>query len=83
MGMRSEDSPAPAEQRDCVVWRDHGRRCELWMVNGNGCLRLFDDEILVTEEPLLEGAVWAQALALRTWRPGRRQRYQFGFPERP
>jgi hypothetical protein len=53
------------------------------MVNGNQCLRLFDGETLVTEEPVLEGAVWAQALALKTWRPGRRRRYQFGFRERP
>jgi len=53
------------------------------MVNGRGCLRLFDGETLLFEEPVLEGAVWAQALALRTWRPGRRQRHQFGLGERP
>jgi len=84
--MRSEpgdNSAAPDERRERVVWRDLGRTCELWIVNGNGCLRLFDGETLVTEEPLLEGALWAQALALQTWRPERRQRYQFGFREMP
>jgi hypothetical protein len=70
---------------DCmwVVWCHVERRCELWMVSGNQYLRLFDGETLVTEEPVVQGAVWAQALALKTWRPGRRQRYQFGFRERP
>ncbi len=84
--MRAEggDNGAAAdERRERVVWCEQGRTCELWIVKGNGWLRLFDGETLITEEPLLEGALWAQALALRTWRPGRRQRYQFGFRERP
>lgn len=68
---------------ECVMWCELGRRCELWIVNGNSCLRLFEGETLMTEEPLLQGALRAQALALRTWRPGRRQRHQFGFGERP
>jgi len=84
--MRAEgrdDTVAGDEHRECVMWRDQERRCELWIVKGNSCLRLFDGETLMTEEPLLQGALWAQALALRTWRPGRRQRHQFGFRERP
>jgi hypothetical protein len=64
---------------ECVVWRDGDRRCELWMVNGIGHLRLFDGEVLLVDEPALSGALWAQTLALRTWRPGRRRhRYEFG-----
>jgi hypothetical protein len=76
-----DHSAIAGERRERVVWSEHGRTCELWIVKGNGCLRLFDGEAMVTEEPLLEGALWAQALALRTWRPGRRQRYQFGIRE--
>jgi hypothetical protein len=85
--MRAEgpdnNATADDDRCDCVLWRDHDRRCELWTVNGAGCLRLFDGETLLTEEPLVEGAVWAQALALRTWRPARRQRHEFGFRKRP
>jgi len=82
--MRTErNDESLADECMWVVWCDHERRCELWIVNGNQCLRLFDGETLVTEEPVLQGAVWAQALALKTWRPGRRRRYQFGFRERP
>lgn len=69
------------EYCDRVFWREHNRRCELWKVRGHACLRLFDGETLLIEEPLLEGAVWAQALALRTWSPSRR-RHEFGVRER-
>ena len=70
-GMRTErDDDRAADECMWVVWCDHERRCELWIVNGSQCLRLFDGETLVTEEPVLQGAVWAQALALKTWRPG-------------
>jgi hypothetical protein len=71
------------EHCEHVFWREHDRRCELWMVNGHACLRLFEGDTLLIEEPVLEGALLAQALALRTWRPGRRQRHLFGFRERP
>ena len=78
-----DDTSAGDGRCEYVMWRDRERRCELWMVNGTTCLRLFDGETLLTEEPLLQGALWAQALALRTWRPGRRQRQQFGSREGP
>jgi hypothetical protein len=65
------------------MWCELGRRCELWIVNGNSCLRLFEGETLMTEEPLLQGALWAQALALRTWRPGRRHGINSDFVKGP
>ena len=70
---RREDG-ADGEQCECVVWRDEQRRCELWKVQGADHLRLYAGEALLTEEPVLHGALWAQALALRTWTPGRRRR---------
>ena len=82
--MRAEgwdDAVAGNEQRESVLWCEQERRCELWVIKGSRYLRLFDGETLITEEPLLQGALWAQALALRTWRPARRQRHQFGFRE--
>ena len=64
---------AGEERCECVVWRDQERRCELWRVQGTDWLRLFDGEVLVTDEPVLHGALWAQVLALRTWTPRRRR----------
>ena len=40
------------ERCGCVVWRDRERRCELWRVQGTDRLRLFDGEVLVTDEPV-------------------------------
>ena len=69
---------AGEERCECVVWRDKERRCELWRVQGTDRLRLFDGEVLVTDEPVLHGALWAQVLALRTWTPRRRRVLAFG-----
>ena len=46
---------------------------------GTDRLRLFDGEVLVTEEPVLHGALWAQVLALRTWTARRRRVRAFGI----
>jgi hypothetical protein len=72
------DNGTRGETCESVVWRELDRRCELWMINGSGCLRLFEGDRMLTEEPVLQGAVWAQAIALRTWTPRRHRRRQFG-----
>ena len=78
MGSEGRLGNARGETCDCVVWRELDRRCELWMVDGNSCLRLFQGERMLTEEPVLQGAFLAQAIALRTWTPARHRRHQFG-----
>ena len=74
------DDQAGNDQCGCVVWRDEERRCELWRVQGTDRLRLFEGETLITEEPVLHGALWAQVLALRTWTPRRRRDLSFRRP---
>ena len=83
--MRTQPPDGPqaiSEQCERVIWREEERRCELWIVDGRGCLRLFDGERMLTEEPVLREAIWGQAMALRSWRPGRGRRHDFGFRER-
>jgi len=79
--MRSQGADRRRGDEHCedVLWCDRNRRCELWTVDGDRYLRLFEGDALLTEEPVLEGALSAQALALRTWGPSRRQRHLFGF----
>ena len=49
----------------CVIWREASRRCELWGVNGQGRLRVFEGEIATVDEPFIRGQGWARAVALR------------------
>jgi len=72
MRLEGHDPHAPpGAYCEGVLWRDHERRCELWIVDGTPHLRLYDAERLLTDERALEGALIAQALALRTWNPDR------------
>src|ERR671911_545609 len=49
----------------CVIWREDGRRCELWTVTGSGRLRVYEDQTVLVDEPFVRGQGWARAAALR------------------
>jgi hypothetical protein len=48
-----------------VAWREGGRRCELWTIDGVAFLRLYDDDVLIREEPLQRERALEQADDLR------------------
>ena len=50
---------------ELTVWRTGERRCEMWMIDGAACLRLYDGDTLVLQERTERGRAYQQAQELR------------------
>ena len=61
----AETASVDGDGGQCVIWREGSRRCELWTVNGEGRLRVYDGDTLTLDEPCVRGQGWARAAALR------------------
>ena len=57
--------------RECVIWRDGARRCELWLLGGVEYLRVYDAGRLLTQQPATADAV-ARARQIRRALPAPR-----------